>query len=93
MKQRIIEFIKNLVKELIGTFSLEKSYFSSKKLERFAIFANVLIIVNIWCYYHIKVAAITDMIMLISTLLAYGGWNTTQIRKDKLDDNTPPNTP
>jgi hypothetical protein len=91
--KRIKQIIKDLLKEFFATFSIEKSFFSSKKVERFAIFANVLIIVNVWCYYHIKNSNVTDLIMLVSTLLAYGGWNTTQIRKDKLDDNTPPNTP
>ena len=78
--------MKELIQELISTFSVSKSFFSSKKIERFIIFTNVLIIVNVWCYYHIKNSDVTDMILLISTLLAYGGWNTTQIRKDKLDN-------
>ncbi len=78
--------MKELIQELISTFSVSKSFFSSKKIERFIIFTNVLIIVNVWCYYDIKNSDVTDMILLISTLLAYGGWNTTQIRKDKLDN-------
>jgi hypothetical protein len=76
----------NVVKELLLTFSNQTSRYSSKKIERFIVFINALVIANSWFYSHIYKATVSDVILLTGALLAYGGWNTAQIRKDKLDE-------
>ena len=76
-----------LVKELIKTFSNEPSFLSSKRLERFAVFASMLTATIWFMLYHIFKCSLTatDLILIVATWLGYAGFNTIQNRKDKND--------
>jgi hypothetical protein len=79
------EKIKWVSNEVLNTFSNKNSFFSSKRIERFLIFSLML---SLTVFFVIKsiiscTLGATDFIIIIGTWLGYGGWNTTQISKDK----------
>lgn len=69
--------------ELILTFSNRKSFFSSKKIERFVVFSTFLIITIIYLGLNLKTIKPIEFIEVIGLWLTYGGWNTYQSYRDK----------
>lgn len=88
-KERVIEKEKKikLGTELIATFSNSKSFFSSKKIERFITFTTFLTLSIIWIILKIKELTTTEFIEIVGLWLAYGGYNSFQIHRDKKFDN------
>ncbi len=80
----------NLLHEFILTFSKQKSLLSSKKIERFWAFAGaygiilIYFIVKLFCLVSCELD-VSTVLLLSGTLLTYGAYNTTQIRKDNAD--------
>lgn len=74
-----------LIEEIIKTFSNEPSFLSSKRLERFAVFASMLLATLGFLAYHIFACKLTatDLTIIVATWLGYAGFNTLQNRKDK----------
>lgn len=83
------EKIKWVSNEILNTFSNKKSFFSSKRIERFLIFSLMISLTVLFVVKSIITCALgaTDFIIIIGTWLGYGGWNTTQISKDKKNDS------
>ncbi len=81
----MIETIKKGIKELIKTFSQNKSFLSSKKLERFSfISVTEIIILGTFIYLiHAKTLTATDAVILTSPLLLAAGYNLVQTEKEK----------
>lgn len=80
-----IEIIKKGIKEFIKTFSQNKSFLSSKKLERFSFIALSLSIVTGTFIYLVvaKTLIATDAVVLITPLLIAAGYNMLQTEKEK----------
>lgn len=72
--------------EFLATFSNRKSFFSSKKIERFITFITFLILSVIYITKNINSLSATDFIQIVGLWLAYGGYNSYQILKDKKAD-------
>lgn len=74
---------KWLLKELIKTLGDKPSYFSSKRLERVALFwCAIFIVMN---YYRVSYDKLTpsDIVLLTTPLFAYAGFNTIMNNKEK----------
>jgi hypothetical protein len=86
-------FIKNIslnsLKDLYHTFSSEKSFLSSKKIERSLFVTSILAMY--WTFFILVVlkATITDFILFISPLFIAAGFNLLQSEKNKKQDNPP----
>ena len=74
--------LKWLVCELVKTGSNQKSFFSSKRIERLIMF-NVAIAIIVGYTNRSWGKLTTEEVLMISGMLIAGGaWNATQIRKD-----------
>jgi len=86
-------FIKNIslntLKDIYNTFSNEKSFISSKKIER-SLFVTTILAMY-WTFFILVVlkATITDFILFISPLFIAAGFNLLQSEKNKKQDNPP----
>jgi hypothetical protein len=86
-------FIKNIslntLRDLYRTFSNEKSFLSSKKIERSLFVTSILAMY--WTFFILVVlkATITDFILFISPLFIAAGFNLLQSEKNKKNDNPP----
>jgi hypothetical protein len=83
--------IKEFANEIYLTFSTKHSDLSSKKIERFVSFmlgTGMIMLYYIgrqMCWKCSDSINVNDVLLLSGLLFAYGGFNTTQIRKDKND--------
>jgi hypothetical protein len=86
-------FIKNIslniLRDFYRTFSSEKSFLSSKKIERSLFVTSILAMY--WTFFILVVlkATITDFILFISPLFIAAGFNLLQSEKNKKQDNPP----
>jgi len=77
--------IKELVREWLLTFSDKKSWLSSKRLERFALFVVALGASAYFLFkgiYNWEITS-TDLIIVTATLFGYAGFATIQGKKDE----------
>jgi hypothetical protein len=87
-------FIKNIslnsLKDLYHTFSNEKSFLSSKKIERSLFVTSILAMY--WTFFIMVVlkATITDFILFISPLFIAAGFNLLQSEKNKNNEKINP---
>jgi hypothetical protein len=86
-------FIKNIslntLRDFYRTWSNEKSFLSSKKIERSLFVTSILAMY--WTFFILVVlkATITDFILFISPLFIAAGFNLLQSEKNKKQDNPP----
>ncbi len=78
--------IKRFLTELVKTFSNEPSFFASKRIERAFLFGSALYIVIYYVHINVKTMESAGLVIIITALFGYAGYNTTMIRKDKIDD-------
>ncbi len=84
---------KEFINQSLLTFSTQKSYFSSKKIERFISFTLGVGMVFFYyigrqfCWKCSSEIDVNDVLILSGLLFTYGGFNTFQIAKDKKTDN------
>ncbi len=87
-------FIKNIslntLRDLYNTFSNEKSFLSSKKIER-SLFVTTILAMY-WTFFILVVlkATITDFILFISPLFIAAGFNLLQSEKNKKNEKNNP---
>jgi len=87
-------FIKNIslntLRDLYRTFSNEKSFLSSKKIERSLFVTSILAMY--WTFFILVVlkASITDFILFISPLFIAAGFNLLQSEKNKKNEKNNP---
>jgi hypothetical protein len=87
-------FIKNIslntLRDLYKTFSSEKSFLSSKKIERSLFVTSILAMY--WTFFIMVVlkATITDFILFISPLFIAAGFNLLQSEKNKKNEKINP---
>ena len=87
-------FLKNIslntLNDLYHTFSNERSFLSSKKIERSLFVISILLMY--WTYFILVVlkASITDFILFISPLFIAAGFNLLQSEKNKKNEKTNP---
>ncbi len=77
--------MKELLKEWLLTFSDKKSWLSSKRLERFALFVVALGASAYFLFkgiYNWEITS-TDLIIVTATLFGYAGFATIQGKKDE----------
>jgi hypothetical protein len=74
-----------LLKELLKTFSNQKSFFSSKRLERFILFNLAVSICLTYIIYSIKnkTLSLADVLAISGTFFVYAGYNTIMVEKNK----------
>jgi uncharacterized membrane protein len=77
-----------ILKELLKTFSSQKSFFSSKRLERFILFNLAIIICLTYIIYTIKhkTLSLADILAISGTFFVYAGYNTIMVEKNKNDE-------
>jgi len=80
--------VKGLGWELLLTLSHKKSLLSSKRLERFSLFASSLSMCIIYFGLHIHTITVTEMLLIVGTLLAYAGFTMVKTEKEKLPNST-----
>ncbi len=81
--------IKELVREWLLTFSDKKSWLSSKRLERFALFVVALGASAYFLFkgiYNWEITS-TDLIIVTATLFGYAGFATIQGKKNENNQN------
>lgn len=72
-------------KEWLKTLSSQKSFFSAKRLERFALFTSAIIICLfyiVWCAINNKLELI-DVMSISSAFFIYAGYNMSVTEKAK----------
>jgi len=79
----------SLIYEWLMTFSNQKSLFSSKRIERFAVFTTMLTISCIFLIHALIVCTLTatDLMIVVAGWLGYAGFGMVQGRKDKESDS------
>jgi len=81
--------IKELIREWLLTFSDKKSWLSSKRLERFALFVVALCASAYFLFkgiYNWEITS-TDLIIVTATLFGYAGFATIQGKKNENNQN------
>lgn len=73
----------NYFKELILTFSNKKSFFSSKRIERFIAFNVFLVLSVIYIVKNIDDLDSLGFIQIVGLWLAYGGYNSLMNLRDR----------
>ena len=79
----------NVWQELLATFSSKESFFSSKRIERFATFVIMLGSTTAWLAENIYKSKLSagDLMIVVGGWLAYAGFNVIQGQKDS--NNSP----
>lgn len=74
-----------MIKDFLDTFTNKPTKFSSKRVERFFVFASLLLATNVFLWQSILKCNIdaTDLMIVCGGWLAYAGFNILQGRKDK----------
>lgn len=81
----------NYWREMVMTFSNQKSLFSSKKMERFIVFWTFLALTVYYILKNIQDMDSVEFIEVIGLWLAYGGYNSMlNLRDRKIDVSHPP---
>lgn len=70
-------------RELLNSFSNNPSFFSSKRIERFVLFVNAIIILDVWAWKNINKMNTADIIQVFGVQLLYAGFTMIQMSKDK----------
>lgn len=77
------ENFKKVTKEFYYTFSNEKTFLSSKRIER-ALLLTAGLWLTIWFVRHnIDRLSATDFLIIVSPIFGYAGFNTVMHAKDK----------
>ena len=82
-----IEFIKTAFIEWTRTLSSKTSFLSSKRLERFFVFSNMLAITDyflIKSIYYSEISAV-DLMIVTGGWLGYAGFTLVRGEKNKID--------
>lgn len=82
--------MKHFIYEFFLTLSDKKSFFSSKRIERFAIFFTMLTASGMFLFQGIfgnKLSA-SDLMIVVVGWLGYAGFNTIQGKNKNVDKNS-----
>lgn len=82
------ENIKWLIKELIATFSNQKSYFSRKRIESCLLFVGAFTFTQYFVWSNIDKLTYSEILALEAAQLAYAGYTMSVIQKEKKTDAT-----
>lgn len=94
---QLLEYIRWFFWQMLLTLTASESFFSSKRLERFAIFLNANVLLDI-CVYHLVQVGKLDWegsVGIYVAQMAYAGFQTKQIFNDlkmKKDANNTSNS-
>lgn len=84
------DIAKRILIELAGTFSNKKSFLSSKRIERFLAFTNMLVLTNIFAIRSIQRNSLTtlDLMIIVGGWLSYVGFIIVKSRQDQDKDKS-----
>ncbi len=89
------EYFKNktgfwpiLLYEIISMWSNEKSFFASKRFERFFMFLICMWLIVGYIVRKWTDLSVEEVLMLAGFLMGFSAWNATQLRKDTELKNT-----
>lgn len=84
------DIAKRILIELAGTFSNKKSFLSSKRIERFLAFTNMLVLTNIFVLRTLERNALTtiDFMIIVGGWLSYVGFIIVKSRQDQDKDKS-----
>lgn len=92
---QLLEYIRWFFWQMLLTLTANESFFSSKRLERFAIFVNANVLLDI-CVYHLVSVGKLDWegsVGIYVAQMAYAGFQTKQIFNDlKMKKDTTSNS-
>lgn len=83
---------KEILTELLMTFSTKKSLFSSKKIERFFSFSIAMAMIVVYyalrvsCFECVERFTTTDVILLSGVVFGYAGYTMAKTEKAKIDE-------
>lgn len=80
--------IKEVCSQLYATLSNDKSFLSSKRIERLVLFGVAVGIAICYVWYNRSTISTTEIIMICTMLFGYAGFNTVMENKDKKDTKT-----
>jgi Ca2+/Na+ antiporter len=90
MKKKVERFyllMQWLVYQLALTFSAQKSFFSSKRIERGLLFIAAYSCSMYWFWTHVHTLKYTELIAFVSMLFLYAGYTMRQSDRKKLPPN------
>ena len=81
-----MEFVRWFFTQVLLTFSNQESFFSSKRIERFMIFMNANIALDICIHYLLKTGKMDYIaaVAIYSAQMIYAGYQTKQIFNEKV---------
>jgi len=81
----MFELIKKAFYEWVKTFSNEKSFLSSKRIERFSIFGVMLVSTAYYLWNNITKCEFpaSELMIVVAGWMGYSGFSIVQGRKDK----------
>lgn len=71
------------LKELNKTLSHQPSHYSSKRIERMILFVNAIAVLDLFIYKEYSKLTTSEIVIIFGAQMAYAGFQTAQIRKDK----------
>ena len=75
------------IKELIKTFSNEKSYFSSKRINNWLAFVTGQSFLWVYFLYHYKTITYVECLALAGTAFTVAGYHLSHTQREKKTDN------
>lgn len=78
----MFKFIKKWIFEIVKTLSNEKSFLSSKRLERLILFWSALTVSLFYFWIHRLTITTAEVVIICSMLFGYAGFNTVMTSKD-----------
>ena len=69
--------------ELIKTFSNEKSFFASKRIERGVLFINACVLLDYWFFTHADKIEAIEAVEIFGAQMFYAGFTMLQGMKEK----------
>ena len=78
--------LKKVFVELYATLSNDKTFLSSKRIERLVLFWAAVLIATCYVFYNRADIATIEIISICTMLFGYAGFNTVMGNKDKKDD-------
>ena len=84
------DIAKRILIEVAGTFSNKTSFLSSKRIERYLAFTNMLVLTNIFAIRSIQRDSLTtlDLMIIVGGWLSYVGFIIVKSRQDQDKDKT-----
>ena|SRR3990167_4518938 len=78
--------IREVLRDIYATFSNEKSYLSSKRIERAILFNTAMVLICVFVWHKRNDLSAAEFLMIVSPLFVYAGFNTIVAASAKKDE-------